>query len=194
MYDKLWLQPLAILIIAVGCAYRLCSGSSVQRRAITSCLVVILAAEMTSNMPRAIDDHVRQTAHLDQARDFAGIAGPNDSVVLDFDDVSSLWLAFWGHNAKYLLLPASKKETARIWLANAERDTAEHEGAIFFVSALDQSRNTLDAFWGPHVGIRYEILDKYRRCATIVRTYPGAVGNATIRKINMQLPSTQPLN
>jgi hypothetical protein len=105
-------------------------------------------------------------------------------VVLDFDSVSSLWLAFWGHGVNCLLLPASSKEEAAKWLENANRNAAAQGGNVFFVGVLDQDRKTWDGFLGNRVGIPFEMFEKYRERATVVRQYAAPQGRITLRMLD----------
>lgn len=182
LYDKLWLQPLAVLFIAVGYGTRFANRRLTESRALAVVLVVILITEVSVNVPRAIADHVAPTAHLDEAQDLAATVRPSDSVVLDFDGVSSLWQAFWGHRVNALLLPASNKEEAAKWLEDANRNAASQGGSVFFVSVLDQNRKTWDGFLGNRVGVPFEMFEKYRKRATIIRGYLAPTGKITVRK------------
>jgi hypothetical protein len=182
MYDKLWLQPLAVLTIAGAFAFQFGALSALRRKMLTAGLVAVLIVEAAVNIPRTIQDHVHPTADLEEARDFAGMVKPGDSVVVDFDDVSMLWTTIWGYDVNDIVLPATLKPDAADWLVKAEKKGAGN-GSLFFVGVLDEDRRQWDAFLGRATGISYAEFDCYRQKAAIVRTYPLPTGQVTVRQL-----------
>ena len=170
-YDKLWLQPLALFVVAGGFAFGRAGLSQGRRRALVAGLGVLLVAEVGVNLPQAIADHIHPTPGLNEAREFAAMVGPRDAVVLAFDDISTLWVTFWGQDANVLLLPASRYREAAEWLARTEKDETQRGGSLYFVGVLDQDRKTWDDFLGNRIGIPYSSFETYRQRAARVREY-----------------------
>jgi len=166
---KLWLFPLAciVFVLSAGSARGLLAPRA--HKLLTACLLVWVLAEIARNVPVMVRDHINATPHLEDAAEVAGMIGPDDWVVLDFDDVSTLWQSIWGYNAKSLLLPASTLTSASQWLDRAKASCRERRGRILFIGVLQQSRATWDAFLGSRVGIPFEFLDDYRKRATLLK-------------------------
>lgn len=152
LYDKLWLLPLACCCFAAGVALRADLLPRRSLRLLTALLLVSISVEVAVNVPRLIAAHTQPTPHLEEARAFAANVGPNDSVVLDFDEVSSLWLAIWGQKSNTLMLPSSNLSQASAWLSQAKTLCRVRNGRILFVGVLQHHRADWDAFLGPQNG------------------------------------------
>lgn len=182
MYDKLWLLPLAAGASIVAISFRPGALPPWQQTLLPALLVGLLIIEIGINVPRMVRSHAAATPHLLEAEELNGLVGPRDWVVLDFDDVSSLWLAVWGQNAKVLLLPSSTPARARDWLSSAKQDCEQGDAKMLFVGVLDQDREAWDAFLGSRVGIPFGLLDEYRTHATVLKRYPVGKGTITVRQ------------
>jgi len=191
-YDKLWLLPLAVLAMTAAFAFQ-CGGlSGVRRRVLISGLVALLIVEAAVNIPRAVQAHFQETAHLADARDLSALVKSGDSVVLDFDDVSQLWLAIWGYGINSLVLPASSRTETAVWLTRAEKNGGARQDALLFVGVLDQNRPNWDAFLGRATGISYADFECYRRKSGIVRRYPYPEGSITVRQMRFPVSCDWP--
>jgi hypothetical protein len=184
IYDKLWLLPLAAAAIAVAFAWRFSDQESWRRRWLAMGLSAIVIAEAAVNIPHAVYDHVHETAHLNEARAFAARITPQDSVVIDFDSISMLWLAIWGYGEDCLTLPASTQSETAAWLANMEESQRTRKGKLFFIGVLDHDRKDWDAFLGGSVGIPYNEFDCYRQKAVPVSRYSYFHNFVTIRELD----------
>lgn len=188
LYDKLWLLPLAIMAIASAFAFRPGNFHQNGRRVFVSILVVLTIVEAAVNIPNAIRDHVQETAHLNEAEEVAALVGPRDSILVDFDSVSMLWLSIWGYGRHALVLPGASRSDAVEWLSKAEADATASGGALFFVSVLDHDRRAWDDFLGRATGISYAEFECYRKEAVILRRYPYFKSSITVRRLT--LPSS----
>jgi hypothetical protein len=188
LYDKLWLLPLAVMAIAAAFVFRFGALDRTRQRTLTLGVVVLVIVEGAVNIPRAIMDHVHETPHINEARDLAATVTSRDGVVLDFDDVSTLWASIWGYGKNYLLLPASTRSEAAEWLSKSETNETANGGALLFVAVLDEDRTGWDAFLGRATGIPYSGFECYRRQSVVIRRYPNPNGAITVRKLT--LPSS----
>lgn len=179
--DKLWLLPLGTIAAVLAFSSHGKPPSVFDRKILTALLVLVLATEGVVNFPLIVRDHTRATPYLSEATDLRSAIAPNDWVVLDFDDISALWLGFWGRHANSLMLPASNAEAASQWLAQAKRAAQQSAAKIVFVGVLDQDPQTWNLFLGNRVGIPYTLLDEYRGRATVLRAYGYANGRLTVR-------------
>ena len=138
-------------------------------KVLTSCLLICVTAEIATNVPALVRDHVEPTPYLDEAREVAATLGPDDWVVADFDEISQLWMAFWGYNANVLLLPASTRTEAGQWLENAKASCRQGRGRIVFINVLHMTRSSWDNFMGARVRIPFELLAEYRERGQLLK-------------------------
>jgi hypothetical protein len=181
IYDKLWLLPLATIAGTIGVSLRPGNLEFKERRLLSILLCGLLLVQVGTNFPRVVARHINATPHLDDAKAVSHLARPEDWVVTDFDDISVLWMAFWGQNSRVLLLPSSKAVEAANWLDLARQDCARTGGQILFVGVLDQDRAGWDAFLGNRVGIPFAMLEPYREHAEILNSFPFGQGTVTVR-------------
>ncbi len=180
-YDKLWLLPLAAFAAVAAFAFRPGLLGTGERKILTTLLILVLAAEIGVNVPDVFRSHFGATPHLADARDLNALITPRDWVVLDFDDVSGLWLSFWGQDAHTLMLPSSTATDAKEWLDSAKRARQQSGARIVFVGVLDHDPKAWNDFLGAKVGIPYGLLDEYRAHPTILKTYADQTGTITVK-------------
>jgi hypothetical protein len=185
IYDKLWLQPLALIVflIALLCA----TDRPAYWRGWLRCgLVAFFVFEITANMVWLVRDHFQETQGLKEASIVAADISPRDKVVLDFDVVSSLYYAFWGVRENVLLLPASQRQKADQWMLQAIANCRQNGGSVYFLGVLDQSEPVWDAFLGRRVGIPYDTYASYRAQAQIVETFKLRNAVVTLRRLKVE--------
>lgn len=99
LYDKLWLQPLAVVFLAssviLAAWYRRC-----QRGLMFVPEGVLVAVIVTVGFFHALGASRSSTPCLDAARQLAGTLRSSDLLVTDEDPVFLLYSAFWGNGAK----------------------------------------------------------------------------------------------
>jgi hypothetical protein len=173
LYDKLWLQPLCLLSIALATTVHLSGRNTWVRRVFAAVLGVVLIAESAVNIQLTANASKNRTPHLDDAVLIHQIVGPTDSVVADFDKISILYASFWSDD-RILILPASKPQDAALWLRESLEKCRRSQSKLYFIGVLDQSREVWDAFLGRRVGFSYDEFDTYRQRAHIVRTFGSA--------------------
>jgi hypothetical protein len=183
LYDKLWLQPLAIIISLAAVLYRI-GVVPVRRRAAAVIVTCFIALEIAANLSVAAWDHRTPTQGISEARIVADLVKPNDFIVLNFDGLSMLYLTLWGSADNSLLLPASTEELATERMTEAIRKAHETGGNIYFLSVFDISEPAWTAFLGNRVGIPYHSFDKFRTNSTLVRSFEFEGHTTTLRKLN----------
>jgi len=170
---KMWLFPQFCIIFAVTAGWALGRLTGAPARVLTACLLVCLLAEVARSAPFLVRVHSEPSPHLAEAAAVAKVVAPDDWVVLDFDDVSTLWEAIWGEHTNTLLLPASDRATASQWLEKAKAASRAGRGRLVFVGLLGIGRAQWDVFLGARVGIPYEFLDEYRKGAKPLQAPEG---------------------
>lgn len=141
------------------------------------------------NLSRAANEGRRPTPHLDSASALAALVKREDAIVLEFDSISMLWLAIYGHGARALVLPASNAREASEWLTESLALCRETGGKLYFVGILDVPKDRFETFLGQRIGIPYELLDRQRREARLVRTFPYGEGFISVHEVD---PSPRP--
>ena len=182
LYDKLWLQPLAVIICLGALLYRIGFVPG-RRTAATLAATCFIALEITLNLSAAVHDHRTPTEGISEARAVGEVVRPKDFIVLNFDGLSMLYLTLWGSPDNSLLLPASTLETSTRRMNEAIRKTHENGGAVYFLSVFDISEPDWNAFLGHRVGIPYDSFDEYRTHSTIVRSFHVFGQTTTLRSL-----------
>jgi hypothetical protein len=161
MYDKLWLQPLALIAIA-GAAIAVWSGLwwNIFFR---SLVLLLIAVEAIANVPIARTAHREPTRCLGDAQQVALMVKPRDKVICDFDDVSALWMSLYDSTpSRTLVFPAASPSTSRQTLEKWKAECAKSGCRMLFVGLLDESEASWKPFLGDRVGVPYSALDSYR--------------------------------
>jgi len=181
VYDKLWLQPLALIVFVTGVIY------AMQRQALLRvALAAFVVLEVAANLSWLVRDHTHETEGLKQASIVARDVGPKDAVVVDFDPISSLYVTIWGGDRNAIVLPAMFPQEASRWMTEAAAKTRADRGNLYFLGILDQSESTWDAFLGNRMGIPYHSLDRYRQNAKIIETFSYRKSTITLRRITAE--------
>ncbi len=165
---KMFLLPLASLIFFLTVGWARGDLGPPLHRALTACLVLCLAIEAVRDIPPVIHDHRTPTPGLAYAAEIGRTIHPDDWVVADFDRISGLWMGFWGHKTKTLVLPASNPVEAAQWLEDAKAATGPGRGRLLFLNLLQTNRQAWDFLLGDRVKIPYEFLEPYRRSSTVL--------------------------
>lgn len=181
VYDKLWLLPLVTVSCLAALSLRPGLLDTKKRRWLAGLLASVFVLQCGITLPEAIERCRTPTPYLLEAKAVSQIVGSRDWVVAGFDDISILWITFWGHDSRYLLLPSSNATEATNWLDSARRNCERTGGRILFIGVLDQDRRSWDAFLGNRVGIPFSLLDLYRMRATTLVNFTFRKGTATLR-------------
>jgi hypothetical protein len=182
-YDKLWLLPLAAIPIVAAFAFRFGDFDRRHRGILIGGFAILVVVEAAVNITEAFRDHLHETAHLNEASEFARMLSKGDSVVIDFDDVSMLWLAIWSFGTDPLVLPTSTRTQAAAWLSRAETKKAAKAGRLFFIGVLDHDKQGWDAFLARATTISYAEFECYRRNSVTIRQFPFPIRPVTIRQL-----------
>lgn len=183
VYDKLWLQPLALIVFVTGVIYAIQRQTLQRGSLLRVALAAFVVLEVATNLTGLVRDHTHETEGLKEASIVARDVGPKDAVVVDFDPISSLYVTIWGMDRNAIVLPAVTPEDASHWMTEAAAKTHEDRGNMYFLGILDQSESTWDAFLGKRMGIPYHSLDRYRQNAKIIETFSYRKSTITLRRM-----------
>ena len=185
LYDKLWLQPLAIILFAGSVVSTVWQRRQRARmmflpEALLPALIVISGAAHSfkaSSSPMYCLDSARRLAHT---------LRPSDLLVTEWDPVSQLYSAFWGNGAKRFDVPSTAtgngSETLHL-LASEITRTEASQGRIYFLGVLDMSETDWKPYLEDKCHLPFHSIDPIRRCATPI----ADLACANMREILWQL-------
>jgi hypothetical protein len=191
MYDKLWLQPLALSAI-VGATIAVWTG--LRGNILFRFLVLLLIGiEAIANLPIAFTAHRETTKCLGDAQQIALIVKPSDKVICDFDDVSALWMSLYDQTpSRTLVFPASSPSASRQTLEKWKSECAKSGCRMLFLGLLDESKESWKLFLGDRVGVSYSALDSYRLQSTLLHRLscePDTLRAYTSDRLNADMSS-----
>jgi hypothetical protein len=167
LYDKLWLQPLAVVFLAASVIladwYRRC-----QRRLMFVLEALLIALVVTAGFFHALEASRSSTPCLDAAQHLAGTLRSSDLLVTDWDPVSLLYSSFWGHGAKTFDVPTTASGDGPKTLAMLDDEISRigaSGGRIYFLGVLDMPEASWKLFLENRCHLPYHSLDAMRRCA-----------------------------
>lgn len=170
LYDKFWLQPFATLAVCGAIAASWMDAGSVRR--LSFLVMLLIGLEALMNLSAAIAAHSSPTPCLEDARTVAAAIHADDRVVVDFDPVSTLWMALYDRQpSRTLLLPATPPAVSLETLERWNGECARSGCGILFIAVLDHSRDEWDPFLGKHVGIPFDSFDRYRDSSRTVKRF-----------------------
>jgi hypothetical protein len=167
IYDKLWLQPVAVMSLACGVIlaawYR--RFPSWQSLAPEALLLTVIS---TVGLVSAFAARRSPTPCVGAARGLAGTLRTSDLIVAEWDPVSLLYSAFWGNGAARFDVPtvaaARGPETLPLLYDEITR-TSLSGGRVYFLGVLDMPEADWEPFLGSRCHLPYHALDGLRRCA-----------------------------
>jgi hypothetical protein len=162
LYDKLWLQPLALGLVLAGVLAHWTNTSSNRRFNVL--VLALLVTEAAFNLPQAISAHVKPTSCLEDAQKVASSVRPSDMVVSDFDPVSALWMSLYDRDpTRTMVFPATPAAVSIPTIGRWRKKCSRSNCRILFVTLLDQTKQNWNGFLGNRLGVPYEALNPYRR-------------------------------
>jgi hypothetical protein len=167
IYDKLWLQPVAVTLLACG----MIVGTWYRRypsRLVPALETTLTALVVTTGFASMLAASRSPTPCMGAARDLAGTLRPSDLIVGEWDPISLLYSAFWGNGAARFDVPtvATASGPGTMSILDGEIARTSASGArIYLLGVVDMPQ----ADWNPYLGSKchlpYSALDEIRRCA-----------------------------
>ncbi len=179
LYDKLWLQPLALAALAVSVLVPLSRRGHVQ-----AALVAVALLVGGVNVAGTVRAHRSPTPCLDEARRVARLVAPRDLLVRGWDVVSFAFGVFEEPRAHTLdlvqaAIDAGPAAAARL---DAQRRAASARGAaVWYLGVLDADSAAWDAFLGRRAGLPWGSLAGPRRDAAVRESFACGGARVTLR-------------
>jgi hypothetical protein len=189
-YDKLWLQPIAALVLLAGLALAALPPSRGRRTATVGCMALVVL-ELVSNSCWVIPNLNRETPYLREARLVDEILRSNDLLISEWDGVSQLYGALYGFGRPQLCLPTAAHERGALVLDDLRemvRQAESRRARVFFLGVMDHTEASWKAFLGARLHVPYQALDEFR-----LRCRPVATFQVNGKDLTLQLlepPST----
>jgi len=165
LYDKLWLQPIAVIILAWSVIFDAWLRNRRPRPLRVLPEALLLAIVVVVGLAGAIEAHESATPCLDGAQELATMLHPNDLLIRSWDPISLLYSAFWGRGARTFDIPTvastSGPQTIRLLHDEIERT----RGDVYSVGVLDMPEDVWTPFLGDKIHFPYDSLDPIRACA-----------------------------
>jgi hypothetical protein len=170
LYDKLWLQPLAVFFFGCGVV----SAAWYRRLPRPPRFVpelVLVTMIVTTGFYRALEANRSATPCLVTARRLADSVRSSDLLVTDWDPISLLYSSFWGNGARIFDVPSTATGYGPNTLSMLDGQISKVSaagGRILFLRILDMREADWNAYLGNRCQLPYHSLDAIRKCATPV--------------------------
>ena len=155
VYDKMWLQPLAAIIVLVALALSALPPSR-SRKFLVAAGFGLLALEMGSSWHWVIAHSGPETPYLQEARQVNEQLRPEDLLIYDWDPVSTLYSSLYGHGRPQLCVPTVALGRGAAVVDDIRRMIKQPEarrGRVYFLGVLDQSEEVWRRFLGDRLGV-----------------------------------------
>jgi hypothetical protein len=166
MYDKLWLQPLWLMVLMLSVA-----APDVRFRKALAGLVICMAVV---NLAVTWQASRGPWLNFDESQRVATVVKPNDLLVAGWSSMSVIYRHIWGIDANNFDFPyqAGVGGAGSIALLQQRiQETHARGGRVYFLDILDQTQPEWDAFLGAHCGVPYAMMQPYREQVTEVTRF-----------------------
>ena len=187
LYDKLWLQPLAVVLLAssiILAAWYRCSKQPLML--VPDALLIALV--VTTGFLHALEASRSSTPCLDAARQLAGTMRSSDLLAAEWDPVSLLYSSFWGNGAKRFDVPASATGNGPKTIAILDDEISRIRASgdrVYFLGVLDMPEASWKSYLGDRCHLPYHSLDAIRRCAKPVEKLRCNKGDEVLWQLSL---------
>lgn len=189
-YDKLWLQPLAFLSVAVcivaSAALANSEGPESWNRLFLATGFGMAGLVVISNTAVAAYKRLNPVPYLSEAERVANIVSQNDLLVGDWNAILILHQYIWVQRDNVFNVPTRAIYDGRATVDRLRERIIQTEhsgGKVFFLGILDLPKSQ----WTPVVGDygpRYGEFDSYRTSSEPVASFESDEGPITLRLLN----------
>jgi hypothetical protein len=178
-YDKLWMQPLAVIVLAWSVIFSAWYKSSRPRLMLVPEALFVLAI-CSTGFVSALRARTSPTPCLTAADQLAEKMRPGDLLVGGWDPVWLLYSALWSNGAITFDVPTTAAgnglKTAKL-LDDEIARTRASGGQVYFIGILDLPEKVWTDFLGNKTHLPYDSLDSIRKCARPVTTLTCSAGD-----------------
>ncbi len=182
-YDKLWLQPIAAIVLLVGFALAALPPSRNRRAIMAGCMTMVFM-EVLSNCLWVIPNFSQETPYLHEAQKVNEMLRPDDLLIDDWDRVSILYVTLYGFGRPQLCLPSAAYERGAAVIDDLRemiRRAETRGGRVYFLGVMDHTEASWQPFLGAHLHVPYHALDEFRDRCRPVATFQIKGTNVTLQ-------------
>jgi len=174
-YEKLWLQPLAILVFLIAIALKTPATPGGKSPLILRIVPAALVAAMCANLPSVVSSHRTDvTPYFRDAEDVSQKVRPGDLVVGDWEKVAILYGEVWARENQYIDFVSEAVFYGRGATERLREDvlaTERRGGHVYFLGLVGRTESEWNAFLGTRCGVPMSDFEPYRKHSIVVRTY-----------------------
>lgn len=190
-YEKLWLQPLALLAFFIAIALKIPVEKGWKSNLMFRAVPLMILIGALFNFPLVIAGHQADvSAYFRDARDVSEMVSGEDLVVGDWDKVAMLYGDAWAPKDRifdFVTQGVYYGRGATERLRESVAETQRRGGHVYFLGLLDQSETRWNAFIGPRCGVPMSDLDLYRTHSHVVATYGDGSDTVSLRRFDPPL-------
>lgn len=190
-YEKLWLQPLALLAFLIAIALKIPVERGWKSILMFRTVPLLILIGALFNFPWVIAGHQADvSAYFRDARDVSEMVSGEDLVVGDWDKVAILYGDVWAPKDRivdFVTQGIYYGGGATERLSESVAETQRRGGHVYFLGLLDQSETRWNAFIGPRCGVPMSDLDLYRTHSHVVATYRDGSDIVSLRRFDPPL-------
>ncbi|HLH05641.1 MAG TPA: glycosyltransferase [Terriglobales bacterium] len=190
LYDKLWLQPLWVLVLLVFVRSRYVVPPRESVRFVLVALGILFA---TINLTAAFAASHGPWPNFDEANRVQSVIQPGDLVITDWSSVAVLYRQIWAGDAGSFDFTALACGESPHVLQEMQTRISEAQaggGQIYFLGMLDLKKPDWDGFLGAHCQIPFENLQLYREQSQTVATFQSDGRTVSLRRFNSFVPTS----
>jgi hypothetical protein len=187
-YEKLWLQPLAMLAFLIAIALKIPAGRGWESSLISRVApVVLLAGTLFNFWPVLSGRRADVSAYFQDAQDISEKVGRDDLVVADWGKVSILYGEVWARKDRsvdFITQAVYYGKGATESLRDDVLETERRGGNVYFLGLLDQSEPEWNSFLGSRCGVPMSDIEPYREHSHVVASYRIGSAATSLRQLD----------
>jgi hypothetical protein len=185
LYDKLWIQPLACLLLLLAVSVHLANQTRPRLRFVAAGLSVLALSGVFLNLRNV---SLRGSPHpeMSEAQRLAQMIQSNDLVVGDWDGVSVVYGFAWAADGQFFSFTSNAASFGTKATSNLRDEifkTQQKGGRVFFLSILDVPRESWESFLGSKCGVPFSELDDYRQHSVVRAEFHTRFRDVPLREL-----------
>jgi hypothetical protein len=187
-YEKLWLQPLAMLAFLIAIALKGPAGQQRESSLISRVAPLILLAGTLFNFwPVLSGRRADVSAYFQDAQDISEKVGRDDLVVADWGKVSVLYGEVWARKDRsvdFVTQAVYYGKGATESLREDVLETKRRGGHVYFLGLLDHSESDWNSFLGSRCGVPMSDIEPYREHSHVIASYRIGSAATSLRQLD----------
>jgi len=187
-YEKLWLQPLAMLAFLIAIALAIPAGRGWESD-LTSRVapVILLIGTLFNFWPVLLGRRADVSEYFQDAKDISEKVGRDDLVVADWGKVSVLYGEVWARKDRsvdFVTQAVYYGKGATEALHDDVLETERRGGHVYFLGLLDHSEPDWNSFLGSRCGVPMSDIEPYREHSHVIASYRIGSAATSLRQLD----------